>query len=171
MGKNPSYPSQKGHKKSSSNSSSSGKPRVNHSRIQSVQSNTTTYAENSSVQNFRSRVDDCIRSSHSRMQNSTISYPGRIENDMRSTTGLAYSRISTFSSRVDNDIRSSHSRAAYSRISNSYPSYESMVDNDTRSVVSSVSGSSLGTSPSWSYRLDSDIRTNASHISSSYGYY
>ncbi|ESW25646.1 hypothetical protein PHAVU_003G053500 [Phaseolus vulgaris] len=169
MGKNPSYPSQKGHKKSSSNSSSSGKR--NYSRIGSVKSNTTTYANNSSVQNFGSRVDDCIRSNHSRMQNSTtLSYLSRIENDMRST-GLAYSRLSTFSSRVDSDIRSSHSSNAYSRISNSYPSYESMVDNDTSSVVSSVSGSSLRTAPSWSYRLDSDIRTNASRISSSYGYY
>ncbi|KAK8470782.1 hypothetical protein PHAVU_003G053501 [Phaseolus vulgaris] len=169
MGKNPSYPSQKGHRKSSSNgSSSSGKARVKHSRIESVKSNTTIYPNNSSVQSFGSTVDDCIRTSHSGMQNwaALLSYLSRVENDMRST-GLAYSRLSTFSSKVDSDIQSSH----HSRISNSYPSYESMVDNDTSSVVSSVSGSSLRTAPSWSTRLDSDIRSNASRTSSSYRYY
>lgn len=159
-----SYPSQKGHKKRNSNSSSSGKQGVHYSRIGSVQSNTTNYANNGSVQNFSSRVDNCIRSSYSGMQNSALisypSYASRMENDMKSNC-MAYSRISTFSSRVDKDIRSNLSSDSYSR------SYASMVDNYTRSVTSSVSGSSLGSLPSWSSQVDSGIRSRASQ----YGYY
>ncbi|KAL9325235.1 hypothetical protein ACSQ67_005880 [Phaseolus vulgaris] len=140
----------------------SGKARVKHSRIESFKSNTTTYANNSSVQSFSSRVDDCIRTRQFGKQYAAeLSYLWRVENDMKST-GFAYSGRSSFSSKVDSDIRSSH----HSRISNSYPSYESMVDNDTITAVSSVSGSSLRTAPSWSTRLDSDIRS-----SSSYRYY
>jgi len=92
MGKNLSYPSQKGNQK---RSSSSGQARVQN-------------------------IDSMVRS-HSRMQNSAKSFDWQIENDLRSV-GLSNSRSSTFPSIVDKYIHSSHRRAPYSRSYPSYDS-------------------------------------------------
>ncbi|BAT74650.1 hypothetical protein LR48_Vigan511s008900 [Vigna angularis] len=146
MGKNTCYPSsQKGHKKSSSNSSSSGKHGVHHSRT-----------GRSSYPSYGSRIEDDMRSTSSAY--STIStFSSKVDSDIRST-GFAYSRISTFSSRVNRDIRSNLSRDSYYRI-------YSRVDDDTRSIASTTSRSSLGSAPAWSSRVDSYIRSNTSKIS------
>jgi len=177
MEKNSSYPSrnpsQKGHKKSSSNSRSSGKPGVHHSRIGSVKNNTTNYANNGSIHNFSSVVDNYIRTTRLGMQNSTLSYLASsasptfssiVDNYIRTShSGMQNSTLSylasyaspTFSSTMDNYIRSTHSGMQNSELS--YLSYASRIENymkSTRMVHSRIS--------SFSSRVENDIKSTLS---------